>query len=48
METYQLGREIPWILLRFDPVPAMGYPPDFQHVVERIKKIAEAECNATA
>lgn len=49
MATYQLGREVPWILLRFDPVRANGYPPDFQDVVERVKKeIAEAECNATA
>lgn len=46
MATFEAGREVPWVLLRFESVPVEGYPPNFRAVVERVQKIAQAECNA--
>ncbi len=48
MPTFEAGREVPWVLLRFETVHVEGYPPNFRPVVDRLQKIAEAECNATA
>ena len=48
METFEAGKEVPWILLRLNLVPVTGYPPAFQPVAERVHQIAKAEFNATA
>lgn len=39
--TYQAGKDVPWILLRMDPVELQGPPFDFSAVVERVQKLAE-------
>jgi hypothetical protein len=46
--TFQAGKDVPWILLHLEAVHVQGTPPDFRPVVERVQKISEAECNATA
>jgi hypothetical protein len=45
--TFQAGHDVPWVLLRMDPVYVQT-PPDFGPVVKRVQKLSETGCNATA
>jgi hypothetical protein len=38
--TYEAGKDIPWILIRFDPMHVDSSRPDFEQVVDRVRSEA--------
>ncbi len=44
--TFEAGKDVPWVLLRMDPIYLDDGAPDFGPVIERVQSLAQAECNA--
>jgi hypothetical protein len=36
--TFQAGKDVPWILLRLDPVYVQSVAPDFEPVIKRVQR----------
>lgn len=45
--TFDAGADVPWVLLRMDPV-YLTSPPDFSLVVKQVQKVSEAGTHASA
>lgn len=46
--TFEVGTDVPWVLLRMDPLYLRSSPLDVGQVVERVKRAAEAGFHASA
>jgi hypothetical protein len=44
--TIKAGKDVPWILLKLDPVYVHSASPDFHEVVERIQALTQTSTNA--
>ncbi|MEX2141775.1 MAG: toll/interleukin-1 receptor domain-containing protein [Pirellulales bacterium] len=44
----QAGNDVPWVLLRMDPLWLNGSSPDFHAVVKRIEKVSQTGTHASA
>ena len=47
MKTFEAGNEVPWILLRLNPLYLDSANSDLHEVVERVRSLAEPVPNAT-
>jgi hypothetical protein len=45
--TFVAGSEVPWVLLRMDPVYLTGASPDFSEIVNRVRGLAGTASNAS-
>lgn len=45
---FQVGSDVPWVLMHMDPVYVTGTLPDFGAVVERVQKELETDAHASA
>lgn len=46
--TFEVGTDVPWVLLRMDPLYLQSSPFDAAQVVERVKRVAETGFHASA
>jgi hypothetical protein len=44
--SFKSGEDIPWILLKFDPVYIESETAGFENVIARIRELAKGDCNA--
>lgn len=44
--TFQAGKDVPWVLIRMNPVYLESTTADFEPVVKRVQEILETGCNA--
>ena len=44
--TFEAGSEVPWVLLKMDPVYLTGASPDFSQIVNRVRGLAGTATNA--
>lgn len=44
--TFQAGKDVPWILLKMNPVYVPGTPEGFAEVIDRVRTIAGQRINA--
>ncbi|HVA50890.1 MAG TPA: toll/interleukin-1 receptor domain-containing protein [Pirellulales bacterium] len=48
LSTVEAGKDVPWILLRLNPIWLEGDSPDLVPVVARVRAEIESGCNASA
>jgi hypothetical protein len=44
--TYAAGDDVPWVLLRMDPIHLDDYASELGPVILRVQELAKTECNA--
>jgi hypothetical protein len=44
--TFEAGSEVPWVLLKMDPVYLAGPSPDFSEIINRVRGLAGKPSNA--